>query len=402
MFFHRLPILAIAFLPVPYPAQACPHRGYNTEALIEFLDNPNRDFNFDTAPKVNVWFSHTVGGVEGPLTPLTSPHIFEVDTGSCGVLMAASALEDWKDTEPSDPTTEEGFQFFTSSKNLYTGFWVERNVYFNRGTVDEVKAVLKILAVTKKTFCPDYKLGIDNNKCPYASARAVPHDQVRVMGIGFGRTGDGQPQGTPDKNALLNIQQIRHVPVTSSSLSYWPGWKITPAGLTVGLTEGNYDDSGFQEREAQLPGPSGGGGGGGGGTGSSPRHHFQWGELPGCVSIENVPNPCLECSVLLDTGVDQSYIRVPGRLRYPTHSEAGTSSQILDAAQRVDITFGRHRAASETFKVDDISNKVTPQVTYNYHDDFRFPFVNTGRHVFRAWEVAYDPLCGNLAFNEVV
>lgn len=308
-------------------------------------------------------------------------------------------MQFWNETECIG-TMGEAYQYLSSSHILYTGCWINRNVWFNHldtGTGNhKVQAKVPILVVTRKITCPGYRIGVDGFNCPSPLVVITNPDPPRMIGIGFGRTADGQPEGTPDKNPLLNVVAIRDVAVDLSSgySTYHPGYIISKEGLQVGLTATNYDSASFGSREAALPlsvstcvGSS------------TPIHLCQRNELPGCLSIDNVPSPCLPISVLLDTGLNQSYIRVPSSITYSTHDDPSDNSttSVLDNGQHVHVELGVPQRASEDYTTG-FASPVLPARVYNYHDDARAPFVNTGRHVYKAWKTAFDPVCGNLAF----
>jgi hypothetical protein len=61
---------------------------------------------------------------------------------------------------------------------------------------------------------------------------------IQVMGVGFGREADGQPQGTPDKNPFLNLVSIDGKPA-SENRSLRNGYIINKDGIKIGLTERN-------------------------------------------------------------------------------------------------------------------------------------------------------------------
>ncbi|KAM5370590.1 hypothetical protein ACJZ2D_008416 [Fusarium nematophilum] len=90
--------------------------------------------------------------------------------------------------------------FLTSSNTLFTGFWIWRWVWFNKGTPHQIKASVKILAVESKYVCPGYVVGVSGATCPDGVPPA-PDDMITIMGIGYGRTYDGRKG---------NTQYIRH------------------------------------------------------------------------------------------------------------------------------------------------------------------------------------------------
>ncbi|KAK4122978.1 hypothetical protein N657DRAFT_645683 [Parathielavia appendiculata] len=157
------------------------------------------------------------------------------------------------DRHPPDGA-EEGWHYLSSSKILYNGYWVTKNIYF-RDTYDYpdtapgprlphyIRTRAPILVVTRKYVCKEYDIDVAGKDClgdPY-STEDNPRG-IFILGSGFGRTHDGQPQGTPNKNPLLHVTSFRGrtraVPPSSTD-NYWPGYIISKEGITVGLTETN-------------------------------------------------------------------------------------------------------------------------------------------------------------------
>jgi hypothetical protein len=390
-----------------------------TTEHINFRDNPNA-FDFGTeAPKVDTWFGKkNAAGVE-VISPL--PHQMTLDTGSTGIMISQAHLADW---DISEATTEnEGYQYLSSSKFLYRGHWVERYVYFNHDDPShEIKSKVPILVVDEKILCDDYVIG-DGREC--TTGTAVSNPLITWMGIGFGRTYDGQEESTPDKNPFLNVESIGGLPVDEK---FYPGWIMTKQGVDIGLTKENWNYPGGPAKNAvQLPPPP------------PPRtppprpppppppsHLYQWGELPGCVQVNSIPAPCQECSVLLDTGVEQSYMTLPGDpehsstwpFHWPSHkknegiwpapysgmtdasSAPGNGASLLNPGAVVDVGLGHPgRMATFGYTSWNFMDRLAPIWTNIPHTLTRdFAFVNTGRHVFRKYIVAFDPVCGKVGF----
>ena len=116
------------------------------------------------------------------------------------------------------------------------------------------------------------------------------------MGVGFGRQADGQPQGTPDKNALLNIQSINGRPV---DFEFCPGYIISAAkenGIYVGINKTNADS--FQFHRTKLR--------------EGPNHasdNRDWAAVPMSLSVNG--SPYVAGTALIDTGV--AHVRIMSR-----------------------------------------------------------------------------------------
>ena len=361
-------------------------------ATIPWVERPEDGlFDFVSEPTVHARFTK-----DDSLDITKKPVELMVDTGSCGIVLAKSVLDDWEEDEAT--TTNEGYLFLSSSKRLYPGHWVWRNIFYDRRNV---KSRVKILVISQSIYCPNYIIGNDGRECKNAKDSKINSSpNTTMMGIGFGRTEDGQAEGTPDKNPLLNIKEIQSTPIEDE---YWPGYIITSRGLKIGLTRENFERIGFADRQIHLPKPDISE------YDETPPHLYPWSELRGCMSIDHTPSPCLESSVLLDTGVNQSYIRVKGDpanastwppwiSKWPSHVENRT--RYLDAGLSVHVEFGTPGIASVSYVTGDSSNPVTPKYVNQYfRKNVSLPYLNTGRNVFRAWEVAFDPVRGTVSFH---
>lgn len=188
------------------------------------------------------------------------------------------------------------------------------------------------------------------------------------------------PQGTPDKNPFLNIISIDHTPVEAH---FRPGYIITKEGISIGLTEENMKDMRF----VQLPMINS----------TIPRNLFDWGAVPACISIDG--EDCVIGTVLLDTGLNQSYITVP----VDTSFTVVPNSTYLADGEEVNVGFGVEvPIARDDFVVGkEIEKGVTPTYVSVTRNDARVPYVNTGRHVYRKWEVAFDAVAGRVGFRLV-
>ena len=239
------------------------------------------------------------------------------------------------------------------------------------------------------TICDDYDVAVDKDKCPKIPAPPVTHmpKGIKLMGIGYGRVTDGQPQGTPDKNPILNVVDIAGAGTSLASL--WPGYIISKAGITIGLTDSNMAGMEYALLPPRAKTPSE--------DVTTPRHPFDWAELPACVSIDGAL-PCIVCTVLLDTGVDQAYITVPLSVTLRRRED----SFMLVTGSEVQITFGQPGILSESFVVGTgAATGLTPREVFGYRTTRRAPHVNTGRHVYRAFEVGFDAVRGRLGFKAI-
>lgn len=242
----------------PLAAQAGRYPNTGITALIPWsqrTDKPTQTFIFDQTPEARIRFSYDRSIPGGPWTQGPDPtdptdmtprwYSFDVDTGTCGIvtnwekvnLQPSERLE----PDPADPTkvTNKGQQYLSSSEILYVGYWVQRQVEFVHST-PVIKTLQPVFAVTEKYVnCKRWEERMKYSCDDATRVRVI--GSITTLGIGYGRTYDGQPQGTPDKNPLLNIvsigdTQINPVPPATPPATFHPGWRINEDGVQVGLT----------------------------------------------------------------------------------------------------------------------------------------------------------------------
>ncbi|KAI3579702.1 hypothetical protein IWW34DRAFT_620776 [Fusarium oxysporum f. sp. albedinis] len=353
---------------------------------------------FTNPPHVRLYFSRDQG--EDDLT--RSSYTFLVDTGSTGIVTRADRLK----VLPSEPITPHAYLFLSSSKTLYRGFWVNRWVWFNKGTESEVRAQAQVLTVEYKCPCPTYVIGQSGDQCPsiWGIPPLEPQDgPISLMGIGFGRTYDGQEQSTPDKNVLLNVKTIGGMSITDTAIgtTYSPGWIIDKDGITLGLTDSNWHP--FDSRRVPLPPPARL-------PMSSPRYMWQWGEIPGTYTVAGfTPSDCNNrsgCSILIDTGI--GYASARGQVEIPADIRDPRSHHLVDR-QSVAVSLGLRGASaiSESFQSGspgdpDGSCSFAPEYVKVSQDSSMTSGYNTGSHMLRKWRMAIDFMAGVVGFVEAV
>ncbi|MCJ1349694.1 hypothetical protein MMC31_007935 [Peltigera leucophlebia] len=379
MILPLLQILTLTLFLVSSLAQQGTYDGYSTSTLIPFLQTEDSGVPFTNPVSIALRFSSTSSR---EFTPI-------VDTGTCGYVVSAADIPDWREEEATFDSL--GWEFLSSSKKLYNGHWIKRDIFFNVGSSTNplIRSQVPVLAVTNVTICNDYNVAVDKDKCPTIPAPPVEHNPrgIDLFGIGYGRVADGQPQGTPDKNPILNVVDIAGP--DNSLASLWPGYIISKAGITIGLTNTNTAGMEFALLPPRTKTPTE--------DATTPRHPFDWAQLPGCVSVDGAL-PCTKCTVIHDTGVDQAYITVP--LSVTLRRLSG--SFILVTGSDVQITFGQPGIASESFVVGTgVTTGVTPREVFGYRTSRRAPRVNTGSHVYRAFEVGFDAVRGRLGFKAI-
>ncbi|KAH9206015.1 hypothetical protein DL95DRAFT_240314, partial [Leptodontidium sp. 2 PMI_412] len=270
---------------------------YTESVPIPFNEDPNEGIPFTNKVHVNFKFSLDATRIHSPF----------VDTGTCGIVRSAKSIDGWEDIDLDDCDDPEvcqvGWHFLSSANLLYSGVWIPKDVYFNFDPAAGnklIKARVPIFAVTGVVECKHYDVKSGNGICPPIPPSTTPYEvtpypsSIEILGIGFGRVGDGQPQGTPDKNPLLNVKEIKG----EAPVAYWPGYVISKEGITIGLAGFNTGGMQFAKLPPRVgPGPG------------PPPHPYDWGELPGCVKLDAAP--CRSVSFLLDTGIDYPNVRLP-------------------------------------------------------------------------------------------
>jgi hypothetical protein len=219
----------------------------------------------------------------------------------------------------------------------------------------------------------------------------------------LGRIDDGKPQGTSDKNPLINVADMEGV---ADITKLYKGFTVTKDGIVLGLTDANTDGIDWTDLPLHKDSSSGGGGSGSG----TPN----WGQIPACIWFgTQVPGPdaCQEVAALLDTGIDESYLRMPkstGTL--PPHDADG----LVDEGTAVTVSFEPMTVGAwiswyphESFEVDRPTGDkqdVTPRQMTAYKKDGYVvtSFFNSGRHIFRKYEVTHDAKLGKVGFRRWV
>ena len=313
-----------------------------------------------------------------------------IDTGTCGLVISASGFPSWSNSTAAEFPI--GWEFLSSSKRLYSGHWIPKDIQFMNAGVEVISRV-PILAVEEVTICPNYNETTDTNICPTTTSGPPPvvtpmPTGIQVMGVGFGREADGQPQGTPDKNPFLNMRTIDGHPVPPNR-KFRNGYIISKDGITIGLTLRNTQGMKFAKLAPRWT------------NSSVPHDPRDWAAVPSCMSINGAT--CTPGSALIDTGVAQSYMTLP----FGTIANR-TIFPLLDNGSTVDVQFGSPReiVACEKFIVGDaegIQKGVVPSsVRLSLADPVKNPpHVNTGRHFLRRWKLAFDAVGGKLGFAPV-
>lgn len=329
--------------------------------------------SFTDAPRLNI----SVGPVRG----YTS---VQMDTGSVGVALSAGKIPDFEALKARSDSAP-GTQYLSSSKILWAGTWVRTTVtLYDRAGKPVAVALVPVLGVERAGHCPSYQT--DGTICPDL-APAVKGD-IFYMGVGFGQEADFQPQGTPDKNVLLNLVRMGDLPVDPKSFN--PGYIIGRQGIQVGLTAAN--TAGF--RFAKL----------------SPYQQYSgdWEPPMGCLTVNPAENgsSCLKAKVLVDTGIPQSYMTVPPStklttVKAPDASEPKRQIDVLAPGNSVSVSLPEtpEFIAIDAFTIGG-NTPVEPKQVIPSITDKHPPFINTGRHFLRQFQFLYDARQGYLGIKD--
>ena len=172
------------------------------------------------SPQITVGFKGSNSTVKHPVFSVT------MDTGSVGIIVGSSYF-----TPPTSGRLDTSFvgpgsETLTSSGIIFTGDWYKAVVNLYSGTTIVAQSTVPVMAVTH-VACEMDARACDPKTLDSSGA------ETHYFGIGFAG-GSGQPQGTPDKNAFLNVTSI-----SGSGLLPSPGYILSTQGVQIGLTSIN-------------------------------------------------------------------------------------------------------------------------------------------------------------------
>ncbi|KAF2659037.1 hypothetical protein K491DRAFT_675961 [Lophiostoma macrostomum CBS 122681] len=334
-------------------------------------------FDSENTPQVKA----TISGVDIELP---------MDTGSTGILIGAPLLPM---VGPEDGTPS--YEFLSSSRILYNGRLVELPITFHGPKGTNATATVPVLVVDESVVCPWYDAKVDGPCCPFNpnGPAPIPRDTSRItyMGVGFGRNqhGDGQPHAIPRTNPFLNVESINGELLLPGVLR--TGYTISTEGVYLGLTPENTRGFVFTNLEPGL---------------THEEDARDWAMVKMCFSVNGeVYN---RGSALIDTGVAQMYLRadegmIPNiTIRNPNLN--GSAKWVHRAKPGTKLTIGIPSldvaVAEYSFTVGEASEMAPTHVIPSKQ---KHPaYVNTGRHFFFGFSVAFDAVAGRLGFRPVV
>jgi hypothetical protein len=203
----------MAALPwVILPANAGPSiTPGNTSVFIPFVNAAPDGGPLPTSPVIAAGFN---GGAQIDFT---------MDTGSTGIVVTPDNFTPPAGQTPIGP----GSITYTSSGIVLQGHYYTTQVNIGSGSHAATATVPVLL--------------VDSVTCVANARDCTPNDHpthTAMFGVGFGQEAAGQPFGTPDKNAFLNVTAI-----PGGGALPTRGYVVTPAGVFLGLTAA--DTQGF-------------------------------------------------------------------------------------------------------------------------------------------------------------
>jgi hypothetical protein len=358
---------AAALASATLATQACSQAGpdlkpYDQGRFIPFTPWAAGQAPFEAPPTVAL-------RIDGPLGAVTPPPVV-MDTGSTGVVISAADLVGWSADRVK--TYPRGWEFLSSSKRLWVGHWIPYTVSFlDPSGAELARAKVPILVVDTELNCPGYDVKTSPGTCAAPKATISMPKGIAYMGVGFGREGNGQTQGTPEKNPLLNLSAIDGRPIAPAT--YRRGYVVTRDGVHVGLTPAN--SGGFRFVKLGAQGPHG---------------PLDWPQAPMQVAAGGLP--AQPGALLIDTGIPTMYLGVadPAALqtRTQTNNNDKAQSKVLADGQAVTITVPTQPATTLAFTTGQGDAIAPTQVLVN--SPMPTAFVNTGRRALRGFDVLFD------------
>jgi hypothetical protein len=326
-------------------------------------------------------------GFNAPNATGTYP-VFNVtmDTGSVGIIVGSSYF-----TPPASGRLDPSFigpgsETLTSSGIIFVGDWYETIVNLYSGNTIVARSTVPVLAVTSVSCEPGARVC---NPSTIAATAAGTH----YFGIGFsGNT--GQPQGTPDKNAFLNVTSI-----PGSGLLPSPGYILSTQGVQIGLTSSNTQGFALIKLQPLLA-----------------PNSTQWQTAPASSSVLTdwqhargtitVNGKSGSGSILFDTGVTTAFVTPPTGVTPqtgagPSGAECNGSTPptcaVTGTSVRVSFSTPTNSVASLAYTVGanngpQNGNPASPlaaSIDYN-----GAPFLNTTVRFLQAFNYLYDAANG--------
>lgn len=320
-------------------------------------DAPTFDVN---APVVMVPYSGEVdfGDLRSLHVRLTlnggEPHGFDVDTGSVGIMVAASEIPGF------DGKGEPGEITYTSSGVHLAGVWTTVDVGFPDARSADGKPVvahMQVLAVTGKECTGK---GVNAAYCKPGPAHPY------MLGIGFGR-GLAKNFDAQRRNAFVMLNAMQAGAMRR-------GYMITPKGIQLGLNQQTAQGDWVWQRLARRAVK----------TPNSYAGPPDYETAPGTFEVKGHRLPM--GTVLMDTGLTNMMVEAPGA---PSVGDLPEGTKV-----RIDLLGGR---LSYEFRVNETSPVSPRRVSWRFAQ--RGTFVNTGLRALALFDYCYDAEDGYLGLR---
>lgn len=307
-----------------------------------------------------------------------------MDTGSVGIIVGSSFFIPPANGRDDPSFIGPGSETLTSSGVIVAGDWYRTTVNLFNGATLVATATVPVLAVSQVS-CE-----VNARDCHVTDPTG---SNTHYFGVGFSG-GAGQPQGTPDKNAFLNVTSI---PGSSSLPS--PGYILSTQGAQIGLTSSNAQGFALMKLEPLLApnatqwqsAPA------------NPDLLTDWQHTKGAITVNGRTG---QGGILFDTGVSTSFLTPPIGVTPktglgPTGAECNGSSPpgcaVSGTTVRVSFPQLLRPIAALNFTVGagngpQSGNPVSPlAVSVDYNGA---PFMNTTVRFLQAFDYLYDAANG--------
>jgi hypothetical protein len=313
------------------------------------------------------------------------PHFEAVmDTGSVGIIVGSDYFVPPADGRDDPSFVGPGSETLTSSGVIVAGDWYRTTVNLFDGDRIVASATVPVLAVTSMSCAADAR------ECHVTDPTG---SRTHYFGVGFSG-GAGLPQGTPDKNAFLNVTSVAGSPSLPS-----PGYILTTRGAEIGLTPANAQGFALMKLDPLL----------------APNAN-QWQTAPANASLLTdwqhtkatitVNGKSGLGSILFDTGVTTGFLTPPPGVSPdtglgPSDAECNGSSPPSCAVSgtTVRVLFPQVRSPIASFNYTvgagngaQAGNPVSPFAVSIDHNGA--PFLNTTVRFLQAFDYMYDAANG--------
>ena len=373
----------------PYPSNGA-------SVFVPFVNtNELSDPSQYVSPQIRVGFNSPNA------THANSAFNVTMDTGSVGIIVGSSYFNPPANGRLDPSFIGPGSETLTSSGIIFSGDWYKTIVNLYNGNAVVASSTVPVMAVTKVSCEPNAR------ECdPSTIGGTAP--TTHYFGIGFAG-GAGQPQGTPDKNAFLNVTSISgSAPLPS------PGYILSTQGVEIGLTSRNTQGFALIKLEPLLAPDS-----------------TQWQTAPASANVRTdwqhprgtitVNGSSGNGSILFDTGVSTGFLTPPIGVTLqtgmgpknaecngstpPSCAVQGTSVQVFFPNLSIPTPAGRGTStpvASLKYTVgvnngSQSGNPVSPFAVSVEHN--AAPFLNTTVRFLQAFNYFYDAANGFLGLE---